>query len=430
MSPQSIQMSKTSFAQALEDYSDALRAMQDGKPMPTTREVIAALTARDHLQTLIADKTQDGPEALLRLFQLDNELRGQAPRIEKVIKLAEWRASLAPPETAWWWLSDKQGAERQKRDTVWLEVLTGTFLVVTTSLALEIIKRLWEGVPDTISILGTLLTILLTTSPFVKQGRELTQALLARLPFARASQHAGIMAIMAGTTFAVLLVVRLWLLPGPLTNYYNNRGVTAARTGNLSLAEQMYRRAAALNPDRVVPTHNLAEAYRNHGLDDKAVELYQQIIERDASFTPAYRGLGELLNQQGEYAAAERVLIAGLNVRAINADGATEKATRYELLANLGWSYWEQKKLKLAQGALEGALDLEAELKTLGAARGMEYRIALPHFYLAQLYEQAGDVDRAQQQWEDSLRFLNQTDWRQRERYLITQEHLQTLLDK
>ena len=106
------------------------------------------------------------------------------------------------------------------------------------------------------------------------------------------------------------------------------------------------------------------------------------------------------------------------------------KVTHYELLANLGWSYWGQDKIDLAQKILENAIALEEELQELEKLDGAEYRLSLPHFYLAQIYEEDGELALAQQQWEESLRFLDPTDWRHSERVFIAQQHLQSLLDK
>ena len=84
----------------------------------------------------------------------------------------------------------------------------------------------------------------------------------------------------------------------------------------------------------------------------------------------------------------------------------------------------------LAKITLLDALALEPDLKVLGDARGAEYRLALPHFYLAQVYEKANDVPNAIQQWEDCLRFLDANDIRQRERTVIAQDHLKILTTK
>jgi hypothetical protein len=103
------------------------------------------------------------------------------------------------------------------------------------------------------------------------------------------------------------------------------------------------------------------------------------------------------------------------------------KVTKYSLLSNLGWSYFGEGKLELAKETLLEALKLEPELKTLGDAQGVEYRLVIPHFYLAQIYEEEGDVPNAKQQWEDCLRFLDAGDISDREHILTAMQHLQNL---
>jgi tetratricopeptide (TPR) repeat protein len=418
--------SSNNLDHSLEQYESALNAFQNVKSLLTAEKVLSTLRARDRVQSLLKDKTQDSPESLIRLIELDKQLIFQAPHIVQVAKLADWRTSLAPPENAWWWFLDKQTTEGQKRSNNLLNFLAGVLIALSILLALEIVQRFWSDAPDIISIWGTLLALSISVSPFATQGREVPQWLLERLPFIKLKYHAEIMVIMSGLALLVLLGSKLWLLPGPLTTYYNNAGMIARTIGNLGQAQQMFQRASSLNPERVVPFYNLAEAYRNVGLDDKAVEWYQKAIERDASFTIAYSGLGELYNQHGNYQAAEQILLAGLTTRPSKLDELLQKVSHYTLISNLGWSYWGQQKISLAQTTFEAALELEVELKSLGIQNGTEYRLTTPHFFLAQIYEQSGDAVRAQQQWEEALRFLDQSDWRQQERYQIVKQHLQT----
>jgi tetratricopeptide (TPR) repeat protein len=286
--------SSNNLDHSLEQYESALNAFQNVKSLLTAEKVLSTLRARDRVQSLLKDKTQDSPESLIRLIELDKQLIFQAPHIVQVAKLADWRTSLAPPENAWWWFLDKQTTEGQKRSNTLLNFLAGVLIALSILLALEIVQRFWSDAPDIISIWGTLLALSISVSPFATQGREVPQWLLERLPFIKLKYHAEIMVIMSGLALLVLLGSKLWLLPGPLTTYYNNAGMIARTIGNLGQAQQMFQRASSLNPERVVPFYNLAEAYRNVGLDDKAVEWYQKAIERDASFTIAYSGLGEL----------------------------------------------------------------------------------------------------------------------------------------
>ncbi len=58
-----------------------------------------------------------------------------------------------------------------------------------------------------------------------------------------------------------------------------------------------------------------------------------------------------------------------------------------------------------------------------------QYRLALPHYYLAQLYEQAGDTQSALAHWDDSLRLLT-CSWyncEHQEWHTIINEHIDHL---
>jgi tetratricopeptide (TPR) repeat protein len=363
------------------------------------------------------------------ISKLDSELRTKLHLIPHE-QVATWRQVFRPPQDAWWWWEDKNSIERaQRKDLPW-EIIAGTFLLLSTPLVLDVIKRLWDGAPDTISIFGTLLTLLITASPLVKQGRLAFQWVLKSVPWLKEQDHAKAMAWLSFVIFLLLVGTDQWLLPYPLATFYNNTGVEAQAAGNLARAQDSFRRAAALNPDRVVPYYNIARGYEQTGLLKKAEEWSQKAIEEDASFGPAYRGLGQIYNEQAEFAAAEEVLIAGLATTMSGVDEVTAEVTRYELLANLGWSYFAQGKTELAEKTLTSALEMEDELKGMGEQRRSEYRLALPHFYLAQIFEQTNDLPNAIIQWQESLRFLDEADWRQHERYLIAQEHLQRLKEK
>jgi tetratricopeptide (TPR) repeat protein len=210
---------------------------------------------------------------------------------------------------------------------------------------------------------------------------------------------------------------------------YNNTGIDDLAQGNIAAAQQAFLRAAALDPDLVVPSYNLAEIYVQIGALDTALSWYQRAIERDTNFVAAYRGLGHLYNLQGKPANAERTLLAGLDLA--TSDTATQgdalaAAPRYTLLADLGWALFAQQRLARAQEALEEALQLEQRIAA-HQPPGTEYRIALPHSLLAQIYEQQGRRDDARRQWEDTVRLLDTQSWRDREQLAVARDHLHQL---
>jgi tetratricopeptide (TPR) repeat protein len=406
------------------DNCDKTLALLDKTP----ETYLAVLLSRDRLETEIRKRQSVQPQSVQKILELDNRLR-ESLRNPPSSALTAWRKVMHPPTSAWWWYLDQHTVEQQQSDLMW-NLLTGTFMVLAAFLATEIIKRLWENSPDVVSVWGTMLILLLSASPFAEQGQSIVKLLLNNISSIKTDRRSKIMAAAAVMVFVVLLITRLWILPEPLATYYNNAGAEAWAAGDINLAAQRFQRSAILNPNRVVPYNNLARAYQNSGLMDQAVIWYQKAVEQNAKSAQSYLGLGEIYNQQGKYADAEEVLLTGLSDRLQGDDEVTRKVTQYELLANLGQSYWGQNKQNMAQMALEAALALEPELKMLGEEMGKEYRLALPHLYLAQIYENAGNTALARQQWEDSLRFLDQADWRQQERYLFAEQHLQNLEDK
>jgi tetratricopeptide (TPR) repeat protein len=426
-SPQPPGPTQPPLVAALERYQQALDALTDD---PQT--LLPALLARDRVEAA-QQKAQPPPgEQIQQIVILDGRLRQQAAK-RSLADLPGWRQTLRPSNAAWWWFLDQEAEERDdKNDLPWV-LVTGTLLTLIAPLAIEIVKRLWDGAPDSTSIFGTLLTLLVTGSPLFKRGQEVGQWALKRIPGLKPHFRAEAMAGMAALAFVALLVGQVWLLPG-LAIRYNNQGFAAMQVGNLAQAQQKFQRAAALNPDLEVPYYNLADVYQRINRPDEAQAWYQKAIERDLNFALAYRGLGHLYNTQGMHEKAEGVLLTGLSqldAAAAGGDRSGRKealVARYELLADLGWAYFAQERYERAQEALEAAVALEEQLKPFEERDEAQYRLPLPHYYLAQIYEQLGRPADAYQQWEDCLRLLGR-DWAYQEWRATARERLDALED-
>jgi tetratricopeptide (TPR) repeat protein len=353
-----------------------------------------------------------------QIIALDRRLRRAAFRHSRALAdLPSWRQSLQPPNEAWWWQLDQQfEKQEQENDLPWF-VLAAILGTLTITLTVEIIRRLWAAEPDTLAVLVTLVTLLLSSSPLLKHGQELTQWLVRRIPGINPRFRGE---LVAGTaTFAFALVLIVWLCLPFLGIYYNNQGKRALDAGNLNDADQLIERAVALNPDLPVPYFNLAEVYLTSGRPEEAAQWLRRSIERDTRFRPAYHGLGYLYNLQGKFDDAEQILIAGLTITNPTEIQLVRVATDYELLSNLGWTYLEQRRIERAKEALEKAVSLESILAE-------QYHLALPHYYLAQVYCRldSSHATLAEEQWRDTIRYLDPSSWAHKDWYDTANAHL------
>jgi tetratricopeptide (TPR) repeat protein len=401
------------LAAALDEYRQALDMLNDD-----AQTLLAILLTRDRVAVALQETKSRSIEQVQHALELDLQLDQQTDHRD-LSDLSAWRQTLQPPETAWWWFLDQRSKAQKKEaetkekenDLPWI-LLTGTFLLLTGTLAIEIIRRLWAGAPDTISIFGTLLVVLLASSPLFKRGQELAEWMLERVPRLKPRYRAEAMVGMAGLALGVVIIV--WFtLPG-LARLYNNRGVNALLAGDLTAARREFERVVALDPEQVVAYQNMADVYARIGRPAEAITWYQKAVERDLSFGPAYDGQSHVLDEQGDFQAAERIALAGLRPENEASQPDVALVSRYGLLSNLGRAYFEQERYERAQEALEAAVALEDELARLSQGGG-ELRRAQPHYYLARLYERQADPEAAQIEWEETLRYLKEDNWADRE---------------
>jgi tetratricopeptide (TPR) repeat protein len=325
-----------------------------------------------------------------------------------------------------------------------LPVITGTLLLLTSTLAVEIIRRLWSNTPDISAIFGSLLILLITVSPLVKQGQEITDGFLGLFRWINPRDRPQVM--FDASALAFILVLLIWFVILPFVSIaYNNSGVKALNNRDLNAAQTFFLKATALNPDQAIFFHNIAVAYQQIGQYVNAEEWYQKVINQDSTFAPSYEGLSRVYNQEGKPQLAEQTALAGLRVlqspRQVKSfDGIIWKlfqpstspevekeqfdASRYGLLSNLGWADFVQGKYDLAQQAFEEAIRMEPALIPLENISQGIYREALPHYFLAKILENQGKPSEAQTQWEEASRYLKQANWSDREWLLEINSHL------
>ena len=379
----------------IEDYERALQAIAS---TPSHEGLLAVLLIRDGVRDVLTKSESRPAETVQQVLDLDHRLRDVLMQSKDTRLLPDYRKTLAPSDEQWWWYVDRDvTAQEEKKDLIW-KVGAVLLFTMTGALALEIIKRLWTGTPDTTAFLGTLLTLVLTSSAFTVQGRELGQWFLEHVPRLKRQSHAEAKFAMA--VIAALLVLGIWWVGIPqLARYYNNKGRNLADS-NLMQANRYLQRAAALIHDAPVPCYNIGRNYENAGLLDDAATWYQQALERDLNFFPAYNEQGRILILQKKYEAAIRLLLAGL--RRINDNTQLANETRYRLLQNIGWAYYAHEKYELAQEALETAIALEHDAMHPVAINSPA------HYFLALVLEARGMSKLACEHWDITQRYPDQ----------------------
>ncbi|VAW30317.1 hypothetical protein MNBD_CHLOROFLEXI01-2236 [hydrothermal vent metagenome] len=394
--PSSSTPSRPSVSEILANYQHSLDELTVDE-----QSLLAVLLIRDQVEERLKQAKTLTPTQAQQLVTLDTQLRQQATS-EPLKSLSNWRSSLQPPQSRWWWYLDKAlTKQKQEKDLLW-ELLAVTLFILTVPLLVDIIQRLWVNAPDNLAIVGSLLLLLVTASPFTNRGRELTQWLLKRIPRLPSHRRAEAMAMTALIAFLLVVGGRFIIMP-QYARIYNNRGVAARDRGDLTTARQQLQRAAAIDKDFAASYYNLATIYEEVAQPDEAIALYQEAIARDLTLSPAYNNLGRLYLQQGEAQQAISILQAGL-ARLGEGDGTAERVTRYQSLTHLGQAYVELGEMKTAVSTLQQAIALEN-------GSDPDFPRASPHYYLALAYEALEyPPEDIIAEWEAALSYLTAED--------------------
>lgn len=105
---------------AIVDYVTALNEFEQEAPK-SEGKTLNVLLARDAVAVALNSPTQSSATTIASLLQLDERLKAQAGAIAEAGKLEEWRSSLNPPESAWWWFFQpaKQVHSWDRFDDLW-----------------------------------------------------------------------------------------------------------------------------------------------------------------------------------------------------------------------------------------------------------------------------------------------------------------------
>ena len=357
--------------------------------------ILDVLRARDAIQELLEDQTQDSREKLINIVKLDQRLKKQAKSIVRAVNLDDWRASFNPPDHAWWWFLEQ-------RFGLWSSLLSILCLVLSLSFIGDIAPRFLTGGPElwgNIAVIVQGIFVLITGSSVFSHtaGRKLANVFPRKF-----WDKWGTRLALLSLAFSVLLSQSL----PQIAVYYRERGLRNYEAGRLASAQSNYKRALALNPNDSRTHFYLGSLYEEfHDFNGAGTE-YQ--IAMGSGFTAAaYNNMARLHILDENYNDAAyllRRLQSKLSMKLTD-----NRILSYTLRKNMGWVRLEQglqaqdktlKNVFLAQAKAE----LENAIELAGENQLAPNQQASAHCLLAQVLEAKGDNSRqVREEWEYCL---------------------------
>lgn len=346
----------SSLEQVLDEYEKSLDKLKNTNS-PSTKEVLAPLLDRDRIWEQLQKNTPASADLLVRLNDLDTQLKGQAKKVNKAIDLLEWQKIVNPSERSWWWFLEPPTHRWERFDWFW-KALTIAFFTGSLGLTVDVGSRFLVGTPDTFGSLITatqgVLTVLAGRTALTKVGQDSVQTGLQRLKIPKHFWQE----VVCGFAFSIFLFsTTLRLLLPQIAILYKNHGDRFFDSQEFASALSSYQRAIILNPDYIEPQYKMGSLYEQIQDIDKAREKYQLAVLED--FTIAYNNLGRLYLLDEDPESAIPLLLRGLDLIEENEPKNKDK---YFLLKNLGWARLQQKRYADAEQYLQQAIDINSEI--------------------------------------------------------------------
>lgn len=353
--------------------------------------ILKVLRSRDTVQTTLAATPKVPTETVLRLTQLDDRLRHQAGWIAETAALDNWRASIKPDDSAWWWSLKAPEHRLERLNWLW-EMLSLIFLTISVSLVVVISTRFLSGGPDVLGVLaivGQSVLTLLTAGTLTASGRQALEQIFSQLSRFGLKKYLWQAATSALSCALFILLLLFWSRLPAISNFFNNRGLDRYVAGELANARSDFERATSLDPNNLPAHYNLGQLHE--GLQQLEPARTHYLIAARGDYTPAYNELGRLTLQSGKLPEAATFLRRGLELASQLPADDERNHTTYALLKNLGWVRLEQERHVEAEELLRRAIALDSTFPYLPAAA---------HCLLAQVLEQKNPPDNALPEWE------------------------------
>ena len=167
------------FGYLFDNYRYALKDIEPPRQFVTAAKVLAVLQARDELEEALRSHYDSGGDKpsdvqLWALLKLDDRLRNCAGVLYDAAPLDEWRQTLRPDESAWWWYLRRPIHRLDRYDWLW-SALSIVPLTATVSLLVDMSSRLADGeflVGSFAVVIQSVLTLLTASSVLTETGRK------------------------------------------------------------------------------------------------------------------------------------------------------------------------------------------------------------------------------------------------------------------
>ncbi len=349
---------------AIARYATAIAPLEQPKIELSPEQLLEILIARDTVETKLPERDQATAETIIKLLKLDETLNHQAKVVSKVGHWQDWRKTLSPPESAWWWFLDTFDEVHpwDRFDWIWNSLTMGCLISVVAAM-MHLIPRFLVGGQTLLESFGLLgpsgLVALAFSSLQGGLGKELLQKGLKKLgiPSHLESEVTfGISALLlGGALFTYHNLPRI-------ADHYHQEGQDYYEQGLLRKAEANYLQAISLNPEKTEYNLSLGEVYESLNELDQATEQYRKAV---ADGQPgAFNHLGRVYLQKQEPVIAETLFRIGLK-------NTQDPTLEFQLHRNLGWSLFNQTKYDQAIPVLETAIKYEQQTLEIEMGSGM-----------------------------------------------------------
>jgi len=385
----------TRVEHAIEDYRTALAALPAKGDSDAASKGMALLLARDELSRSLIDDPAQTEATLITVCELDERLKQAACTLDQAVgrsSLADWRQSIHPLESAWWWRLDEQAAAAEPGQNPLWTIPAGLFFILSLTVIADTITTLRNGGLNRLSVFGTLMQTVLALiagSTFLTSGREWLEQVSAKLKINRKFQGLSRVLLAAGI-LGLTLGISL-LLPYLVACSRNSEGARLLSLSQYVAAAENFQQAIALEPSFKEARFSLALAYDRARDYPNAIREYELSLQSNPNNYSAANNLARLyILHAKNYDGALRLL----DPLIANLKNMTPEI-QYHLFKNRGWAYLELRNLEKASDDLSWALTKEDG--------------ATAHYLLGRVLEAQNQTKEATDEWNSFIRLATKT---------------------